>query len=75
MFSFLRNILFLNRRSFVIDKIDRYRNVVVLQDKLFNLRIEIPIGDKPLIKARVVGPHAVLLIYEDGSSKKRRILN
>jgi len=51
------------------------RKVVVVEDRQLSLRVEIPIGDKPLKKVSIVCPYAVLLTYEDGSKLKKKILN
>ena len=74
MFSFFRSLLLPPVSSFVIDEIDHLRNVVVLEDKELSLRVEIPIGDKPIKEVKIVEPYTVLLIYEDGSKEKKRIL-
>jgi len=74
MITFLRNLLFPERSSFVVDEVDHLRNVVVLEDKQLNLRVEIPIGEKRLKEVKIVEPYAVLLTYEDGTQKKKRIL-
>jgi len=74
MFSFLRNLLRSPISSFVIDEVDNFRNVVVVEDKDLSLRIEIPIGEKPLKKAKIVEPYSILLTYEDGTVQKKRIL-
>ncbi len=60
--------------SFVVEEINHLSRVVVLEDKEFGFRVEIPIGDKPLKGASIVEPYAVLLTYEDGSIEKKRIL-
>lgn len=74
MFSFLKNLILPSRSSFVLEEIDQLRKVVVLEDRQFSLRVEIPIGDKPLKKASIICPYAVLLTYEDGSQVKKKIL-
>ncbi len=74
MFSFLRNLLRSPISSFVIDEVDNFRNVVVVEDKDLSLRIEIPIGEKPLKEAKIVEPYSILLTYEDGTVQKKRIL-
>ena len=74
MLTYIRNLFFPEKSSFVIDEVDFLRNVVVLEDKQFHLRVEVPIGDKPLKSVNIVGPYAVLLTYEDGTTKKKRIL-
>jgi hypothetical protein len=74
MLSFLKNIFFPVRSSFVVEEVDHLRNVVVLEDKQFGLRVEIPIGDKPLKEVKIVAPYVLLLKYEDGSEQKKRIL-
>lgn len=74
MLSFLKNIFFPVRSSFVVEEVDHLRNVVVLEDKQFSLRVEIPIGDKPLKEVKIVAPYVLLLKYEDGSEQKKRIL-
>ena len=74
MFSFLRNLLRSPISSFVIDEVDNLRNVVVVEDKDLSLRVEIPIGEKPLKEAKIVEPYSILLIYEDGTVQKKRIL-
>ena len=50
------------------------RRVVVLEDKLLNLRVEVLIGDKSLRDVKIIEPYAVLLTYADGSKVKKRIL-
>jgi hypothetical protein len=74
MFNFLKNLILPSRSSFVLEEIDHSRKVVVLQDKQFSLRVEIPIGDKPLKNASIICPYAVLLTYEDGTQVKKKIL-
>ena len=74
MLSFLKNIFFPVRSSFVVEEVDHLRNVVVLEDKQFSLRVEIPIGDKPPKEVKIVAPYVLLLKYEDGSEQKKRIL-
>jgi hypothetical protein len=74
MFSFLKNLFFPVRSSFVVEEVDHLRNVVVLEDKELSLRVEIPIGDKPLKEVQIVAPYVLLLRYEDGSEQKKRIL-
>lgn len=74
MFTFLRNLLTPPQSSFVIDELDHLRNVVVLEDRHFSIRVEIPIGDKSLKEAKVIAPYIVLLTYQDGSTEKKRIL-
>jgi len=74
MLSFLKNFFFPVRSSFVIEEVDHLRNVVVLEDKQLSLRVEIPIGDKPLKEVKIVEPYVLLLRYEDGSEQKKRIL-
>jgi hypothetical protein len=75
MYTFLRNLFFPIQSSFVVDEVDHLRNVIVLEDKQLSLRVEIPIGNKPLKEVKIVGPYCVLLTYEDGSKQKKRILN
>jgi hypothetical protein len=48
MLNFLKNLIFPPKSSFVLEEIDHLRKVVVMEDKQFSLRVEIPIGDKPL---------------------------
>jgi hypothetical protein len=74
MLTYIRNLFFPGKSSFVIDEVDFLRNVVVLEDKQLHLRVEVPIGDKPLKSVNIVEPYAVLLTYEDGTTKKKRIL-
>ena len=74
MLSFLKNIFFPERSSFVVEEVDHLRNVIVLEDKQLSLRVEIPIGDKPLKEVKIVAPYVLLLKYEDGSEQKKRIL-
>lgn len=75
MFSFLRKLFLPPHNSFVIDEVDHLRNIVVLEDKQLSLRVEIPIGDKPLKEVEIVEPYTILITYEDGSKQKKRILN
>jgi len=75
MFSFLKKFLAPTLSSFVIEEVDQMRNVVVVEDKQLSLRVEIPIGEKPLKEAKIVEPYAILLTYEDGSKLKKKILN
>lgn len=74
MFSFLRKFLAPTISPFVIEEVDRMRNVVV-EDKQLSLRVEIPIGEKPLKQAQIVEPYTILLTYEDGSKQKKKILD
>ena len=74
MLTYLRNLFMPAQNSFVIEEVDHLRNVVVVEDKELSLRVEVPIGDKPLKDVEIVGPYAVLLTYEDGSQQKKRIL-
>jgi hypothetical protein len=74
MFLFLRNLLMTPKSSFVINEVDNFRNVVVVEDKDLSLRVEIPIGEKPLKEVNIVEPYAILLTYEDGTTQKKRIL-
>ena len=74
MINFLRNLIFPERSSFVVDEIDHLRKVVVLEDKELSLRVEIPVGDKKLKDVKIVEPYKVLLTYEDGSEIKKKIL-
>ncbi len=74
MISFLRNLFAPRVSSFIVVEIDYLRKVVVLEDQQLNLRIEIPIGDKPLKEVKVIEPYVILLTYEDGSQKKKKIL-
>jgi len=74
MLNFLKNLIFPPKSSFVLEEIDHLRKVVVMEDKQFSLRVEIPIGDKPLKNVSIICPYAVLLKYEDGSQVKKKIL-
>lgn len=74
MLSFLRKLLRPAHSSFVIQEVDHMRRVVVLEDKLLNLRVEVLIGDKSLRDVKIIEPYAVLLTYADGSKVKKRIL-
>jgi hypothetical protein len=60
--------------SFVISEVDYSRQVVVLEDEEFSLRVEIPFGKKPLKEVKIVEPYAIQLTYEDGTTQKKRIL-
>ena len=75
MFNFLKKLISPPRSSFVIEEVDHFRNVVVVEDKQFSLRIEIPIDNKPLKHATIVAPYDILLTYIDGSQQKKKILN
>ena len=75
MHGFLKNLFSPVKSDFVLDEIDHLRKVVVVEDKELSLRIEIPIGDKPLKQATIVGPYDILLTYKDGSQQKKKILN
>ena len=75
MFDYLKNLIFPPRSSFVLEEIDHLRKVVVMEDKQLSLRVEIPIGDKPLKHATILCPYAILLTYQDGSQQKKKILN
>jgi hypothetical protein len=57
-----------------VEEVDHLRNVIVLEDKQLSLRVEIPIGDKPLKEVKIIEPYALLLRYQDGSEQKKRIL-
>ena len=74
MFNFFKNLILPSRSSFILEEVDRLRKVVVMEDKQFSLRVEIPIGDKPLKNASIICPYAVLLTYEDGTQVKKKIL-
>jgi len=74
MLSLFRKLLSSGLSPFVIEEVDHLRGVVVLEDKQLSLRVEIPIGEKPLKTAEIIEPYAVLLTYEDGSEAKKRIL-
>ena len=74
MLSFLKNVFFPVRSSFVVEEVDHLRNVIVLEDKQLSLRVEIPIGDKPLKEVKIIEPYVLLLRYQDGSEQKKRIL-
>jgi hypothetical protein len=75
MLYFLKNLIFPPNSAFVLEEVDLVRKVVVVEDRQLSLRVEIPIGDKPLKKVSIVCPYAVLLTYEDGSKLKKKILN
>jgi hypothetical protein len=75
MIKFLKNLIFPPKSAFVVEEVDHLRKVIVMEDKQLSLRVEIPIGDKPLKEVSIVCPYAVLLIYEDGSQMKKKILN
>ena len=75
MHGFLKNLFSPGKSDFVLDEIDHLRKVVVVEDKELSLRIEIPIGSKPLKQATIVGPYDILLIYKDGSQQKKKILD
>ena len=74
MLSFLKNVFSPVRSSFVVEEVDHLRNVIVLEDKQLSLRVEIPIGDKPLKEVKIIEPYVLLLRYQDGSEQKKRIL-
>lgn len=74
MFSFIRNFRRPSRSDFVISEVNYFRNVVVLEDEHLGIQVEVQIGDKPLIEAKVIAPYVVLLTYQDGTTQKKRIL-
>jgi hypothetical protein len=74
MFSFLKKLFFPTRSSFVINKVDHLRKVVILEDRQLSLQVEIPFDNKTLKEAVIVEPYALLLKYADGSEQKKLIL-
>lgn len=60
--------------DFEIIEIDKDKAVVLLEDREIGLQTSVPIGDKKLINAEVVGPYELKLSYEDGSTQFKRIL-
>lgn len=74
MLTFLRNLFAPTKSAFVLEEVDHLRKVVVLEDKQLSLRVEIPVGDKPLKSATIIAPYTILLTYEDGTQKKKQIL-
>jgi len=72
--SFLQNLLMPADSSFVIIDIDHLRKVVILEDAHLGLTVNIPIGEKPLKEAKILGPYSVLFTYADGTKEKKRIL-
>ena len=74
MFSFFRNFFFPSQSAFVINEVNYFRNVVLLEDKQLGIQVEVQIGDKPFKEAKVIAPYVVLLTYQDGSTEKKRIL-
>lgn len=75
MLTFIRNLFSPSLSSFIVEEVDHLRRIVILEDKQLSLRVEIPIGEKPLKSVKIIEPYAVLLTYEDGSKTKKRILN
>lgn len=71
---FFKRLFFPLESDFIIEKLDYVRKVAVLTDKEFGLRIEIPLGEKPIKEVLIVEPYAVRLIYTDGTSVKKSIL-
>ena len=74
MLNCLKKLFLPTKNAFILEEVDHLRKVIVMEDKQLGLRVEIPIGDKPLKHATIVGPYTVLLTYEDGSQAKKKIL-
>jgi hypothetical protein len=74
MFNFLKSLLFPLKSDFIVEGLDHERKVAILTDKQFGLRVEIPLGEKPIKEVCIVEPYAVRLIYKDGTSEKKSIL-
>ena len=60
--------------DFEIIEIDKDKALVVLEDKELGLQVRVPLGEKKLSEAKVVGPYEIKLIYADGSTELRKIL-
>ncbi len=73
MIEFIKS-LFTLKSDFVIEELDHVRKVAILTDTEFGLRVEIPLGEKPIKEVLIVEPYAVRLIYTDGTSAKKLIL-
>ena len=74
MFAFIKNLFFPQKSSFAIDEVDHDRRIVILEDKAFGLKIEIPVGNKELKGAKIVGPYDLLLTFKDGTATKEKVL-
>jgi len=74
MLKILKNLFLSAKSAFVLEEVDHLRKVVVVEDKELSVRVEIPIDDKTLKHATIVGPYTILLTYEDGSQQKKKIL-
>lgn len=74
MLNFLRRLLFPVESNFIIEELNYERKVAILTDKEFGLRIEIPLGEKPIKEVLIVEPYAVRIIYTDETSVKKSIL-
>ena len=60
--------------DFEIIKIDKDNALIVVEDKELGLQVRVPLGEKELSEAKVVGPYEIKLIYKDGSSQLKKIL-
>jgi hypothetical protein len=47
-----------------VEEVDHLRKVIVMEDKQLSLRVEIPIGDKPLKEVSIVCPSWPTTIIE-----------
>jgi len=74
MLDFIKNLLLPLRSDFIIEEINHQRKVAILSDQQLGLRVEIPLGEKPIKEVLIVEPYAVRLIYADGTSVKKLIL-
>lgn len=74
MFKKILDFLTPTRSSFVVEEVDPIRNVVVVEDKHFDIRAEVNIGNKELKEAKISGPYCITLHYTDGSTKKTRFM-
>ncbi len=61
--------------DFEIIEIDKENALVVLEDRDIGLQAKVSGGKKQLADAKVVGPYEIKLIYADGSTELRKILN
>jgi hypothetical protein len=74
MLNLIKNFLFPNQSSFVVEEVDHTNRVAILTDHEFSLRIKIPFGEKTVKDVRIIEPYAVRFTYKDGTSEVKRIL-
>ena len=74
MLNSLKNLFNPSKSGFVLEEVDHFRKVVIVQDAQFGLSIEIPVSDKPLKSAKIIAPYTIILVYEDGTQEEKRIL-